>query len=149
MTIPPPHEGRSAHQDGAGERRVVDDRFGEAERVDLGEVEVLAGLVPVPVEVLGFGSPFEGDVAFDSAGQRHLAVDLHPDEMVPVGVVLGALPNTESTIRTASSGAVTVVSRWSSPVSGSCAQRATTPEPVAPAGSSRSSRALSKSGALR
>ena len=52
---------------------------------------------------------------------------------------------TESTIKIASGGALIFVSRWSSPVSGSCPHSATLPEPPGPAGDSSRSRAEPKS----
>jgi hypothetical protein len=45
----------------------------------------------------------------------------------------GRNANTEATINTALVGATTVVARWSTPVSGSCAPSTTMPDPPEPA----------------
>jgi hypothetical protein len=92
-----------------------------------------------------FLDAFGSDVAGDATAQRDPGVCLEPDAVFPAVVVLRRNAKTESTIKIASGGALIFVSRWSSPVNGSCPHSATMPEPPGPAGDSSRSRAEPKS----
>src|SRR5581483_5788057 len=72
----------------SGDVAVVDDEVGGRQRIHLGLVDRLGGVLPVPVHALRLGSALPHRVPRDAPAQRLAGADLKPDAVVPELVVL-------------------------------------------------------------
>ena len=67
---------------------VVDDNVSESLRINLGEVDQLGGVVPVPMHPCRLLEAFHLGIAGDTPIEGNLGVNVQPDAVVPQVVVL-------------------------------------------------------------